>query len=411
MLMTVANILLQLLLLYLIFQYVIGPIIVRFTLTAPDRYSLPRLDQAELLASSPQAMEKHNELLALGFIPGDATNIPMVSALFYAHPHGPLAAILIAKAFVAVVFSQECSGSYLSLSNAPVMGAYPPWRRKIGYHLHTCKDVRELFDNFKRIRSTLALPCSVSADPKALVSMMEGFCNEELYYLVARGFYSSHVSNGKRHVTLKGAFQMVWGVSWPTHRLLLFIEARRARTAARREMKTNVSSLAGFIAVFAIGACALKFFFSWSPEMVFIPAEGYSVSVEVTVPPTGFVGEWIPLSASRRSGPWKQVSYKDVPADTPWFPEVPGLEKEVAGNLSWHTDPENATRFGNPYQDDIPEDYSHRRWMKFSKPGIYKIWGHSAIPTPAESNVAVITIQNRKEGVNTSSIDPNGRTH
>src|SRR5262245_17822730 len=52
-------------------------------------------------------------------------------------------------------------------------------------------------------------------------------------------------------------------------------------------------------------------------EFVFVPAENFSASVEIVAPAEAVTGEWIPLLAKRRSGPWKQV-LAVLPPDEPW---------------------------------------------------------------------------------------------
>jgi hypothetical protein len=62
--------------------------------------------------------------------------------------------------------------------------------------------------------------------------MTEAFHNEELAHLVQTGIFSHCVNNGKRRVTLKGAFVMTWKLAWPSKSILLFLESRRAKAAA-----------------------------------------------------------------------------------------------------------------------------------------------------------------------------------
>ncbi len=217
---------------WLFAQYIIGPIAVRFTLTVPETYVLPRLDYSELLASNTQARGLHDELSRLGFLQGGATRLPNVGAVLYANPgDGSSASLQITKGFVAVAFSQPFQGRYLSLSNAPLPSVYPRWNKKISYILPSCHKVDELWDIYKLIRARLCVP-SARAEPAAGISMTEAFLNEELAHLIETGIFSDRVKNGKHRVTLKGAFVMTWKLAWPSKSILLFIESRRARAAA-----------------------------------------------------------------------------------------------------------------------------------------------------------------------------------
>jgi len=127
------------------------------------------------------------------------------------------------------------------------------------------------------------------------------------------------------------------------------------------------------------------------PEHVYVPADDYAVVVTIEVPKQARVGEWIPLRATRKSGPWKKVKYASVAPDAHWFVEPPPeFEDEVADNLTWLTDPPQAGRFDVP---TMGEAMTHERKVRFSKPGTYKIWGDNAYPTSAKSNVVTIRVR------------------
>jgi hypothetical protein len=127
------------------------------------------------------------------------------------------------------------------------------------------------------------------------------------------------------------------------------------------------------------------------PDYVFIPADEYKLTVEIVVPPRGTVDEWVPLRASRHSGPWKKIPYSQLPPETFWFElPPPASEREVADNLHWVSEPLGAARFDLPQQTDPG---SHQRHVMFSRPGTYRLWGDNAYPTRGKSNVATILIQ------------------
>jgi hypothetical protein len=76
---------------------------------------------------------------------------------------------------------------------------------------------------------------------------------------------------------------------------------------------------------------------------VYVPADDYVISVQIVVPGEARVGEWIPLSAERRSGPWKRVRRAEAPPGFVPFGRPPAAhEAEVADNLDWLTDPPGA---------------------------------------------------------------------
>jgi hypothetical protein len=123
------------------------------------------------------------------------------------------------------------------------------------------------------------------------------------------------------------------------------------------------------------------------PGYVYVPADNYVISVEISVPGEGRVGEWIPLSAQRRSGPWKRVPRAEVPPGlVPFGRPPPQFESEVADNLHWMTEPPGA-RF------DLPPLEGSQRKVRFDNPGTYQIWARNAYPTDAKSNVVSVKIR------------------
>ena len=135
------------------------------------------------------------------------------------------------------------------------------------------------------------------------------------------------------------------------------------------------------LALVALPACSPE------PEFVYVPADNYVISVEIAVPGEARVGEWIPLSAQRRSGPWKRVRRGQAPGGFVPFEAPPApFESEVADNLFWMTEPPGA-RF------DLPDGKDHRRKMQFPKPGTYQVWARSTYPTDAKSNVVSVKVR------------------
>ena len=127
------------------------------------------------------------------------------------------------------------------------------------------------------------------------------------------------------------------------------------------------------------------------PMFVFVPADDYRISVQITVPQDAVVGEWIPLRAERRSGPWKRVRLSEVLPEMPWFSQPPPEhELEVANNLRWLTEPPGAARFDLP--TPAAPTTGERKAM-FAQPGVYRILGLSRYPTDAESNVVTVTVR------------------
>jgi hypothetical protein len=125
----------------------------------------------------------------------------------------------------------------------------------------------------------------------------------------------------------------------------------------------------------------------------FVPGGGYSCTVKISLPKDATVQEWIPLKASRTSGPWIRVRRSDVKDEASAFPkQPPAFEDDVQANLSWFTDPPGAARFDVATLEGVKREPRSRE-VEFSKPGVYRIWAVTAYPTPATSNVETVTIR------------------
>lgn len=124
---------------------------------------------------------------------------------------------------------------------------------------------------------------------------------------------------------------------------------------------------------------------------VFVPGDDFSVSLEIAVQAEAAAGEWITVSAKRRSGPWKRVKHTETPKGGIWFTSRPReLEPEVAENVWWETEPSFSARFGTlPGRGWMP------RTAMFAEPGTYKIWALT-LPGRTKSNVVTVTVRSNK---------------
>lgn len=122
----------------------------------------------------------------------------------------------------------------------------------------------------------------------------------------------------------------------------------------------------------------------------YVRAEGFASIVIISAPATARVGQWVPLKATRRSGPWNLVRQEDVrPEEIALFEPVTA-EAEVAGNLSWTVDPPGSCAFNT---DSVAGLDSGARAVKFDAPGVYKLKGYSAFPLPVYSNEVTIEVK------------------
>lgn len=122
----------------------------------------------------------------------------------------------------------------------------------------------------------------------------------------------------------------------------------------------------------------------------YVPAEGFASIVTILAPSTARVGEWAPLHATRRSGPWNLVRREEVRPEEMNMVDPKILEWGVAGSLSWNVDPPGTAQFNTHH---IPGAHPDARWVVFSEPGIYQLQGFSAYPLPVQSNVITIRVE------------------
>lgn len=138
-------------------------------------------------------------------------------------------------------------------------------------------------------------------------------------------------------------------------------------------------------------ACTIIYMAPPRHGYVFVPDEGFTSVVTISAPETATVGEWIPLHATRRNGPWKQVKAEEAPPHRLPLHDPPVFEPEVASNLSWIVEPAGTARFNLQTGEDTDID-PMTRMMMFSEPGKFRLSAHSAFPLPAVSNVLTIEV-------------------
>ena len=130
---------------------------------------------------------------------------------------------------------------------------------------------------------------------------------------------------------------------------------------------------------------------SWARNgYTYVRAEGFASVVTISVPRIARVGEWVPLHATRRSGPWNPVRWEEVRPDEIKMCEPLIFEREVAGNLSWNVDPPGSARFD---VGDVANTPAGGRSVRFDAPGLYKLQGYSAFPLPVLSNEVTIKVE------------------
>ena len=127
------------------------------------------------------------------------------------------------------------------------------------------------------------------------------------------------------------------------------------------------------------------------PEFVYLRTDSVKVSVMVYAEAQVEVDTWLPLRATRtRTGEWRKVAYREISQDSPWLGYVPpDREDEVAASLRWYVEPKDGAVFDAWAPRPVP---INQRAVKFSKPGVYRLWATSHVPLDAISNTLQIRV-------------------
>lgn len=126
-------------------------------------------------------------------------------------------------------------------------------------------------------------------------------------------------------------------------------------------------------------------------DLVYVAAEDFSVSLEISVQTEAVAGEWLTISAKRRFGPWKQVRRFAVPRREFWYANNPKRSsRKWPRTYGGKRTPPRAARTGT-----LPGCCWLPRTAMFAKPGTYKIW-ILTLPGRTKSNVVTVTVHSPK---------------
>ncbi|RPH54738.1 MAG: hypothetical protein EHM89_18150 [Acidobacteria bacterium] len=145
------------------------------------------------------------------------------------------------------------------------------------------------------------------------------------------------------------------------------------------------------VATFAVSACSPADAPEEAPEFVYLRTDSVKVAVTVHAEAQVHVDKCLPLRATRTTtGEWRKVPYREVAEGTPWLGYVPPeRENEVAGGLRWYVEPTDGVVFDSWAPKPVPID---QRAVKFSKPGVYRLWATSYAPLDATSNTLEVRV-------------------
>ncbi len=136
------------------------------------------------------------------------------------------------KSMTYVEFSQAYSdGSMLDISNADQVNPYPKTAIKIAVRYPEINDPEELFKVFQKLKHSLKNTSNpVPYDEATGFKMVEDYMAMESDDLVSKGYCNEKVDEeGKRSLTLKGAYLITWKSVFPGNKFMNWSNASYAR--------------------------------------------------------------------------------------------------------------------------------------------------------------------------------------
>ena len=221
---------------------VISPLIIFRAQKLPARVQFSAVDENGFLrARSERFNDLDTQMRGLGFnyigssmLP-DTHNIAYFS--LYSNEVDGTTGMLITMenklgSFTYAEFSQLYSdGTMLDVSNASVVSAYPRMPLKIAARFPNINDLDQLYAILSRIRASAnntAAP--VGSEPEIGFSKVEEFIARESDDLVRLGYLKSDIdAEGKRRLTLKGAFLITWRSIFPGRRIFDALDRSHSR--------------------------------------------------------------------------------------------------------------------------------------------------------------------------------------
>jgi len=136
------------------------------------------------------------------------------------------------KSITYVEFTQVYSdGSMLDISNANQVSPYPQTDFKISLRYPEVQDPKNLYDILKKVKNSLKTSFKpIAYDKMTGFKMIEDFMAKESDDLVRKGYCKEAIDDeGKRSLTLKGAYLITWKSIFPGSIFMNWSNASYAR--------------------------------------------------------------------------------------------------------------------------------------------------------------------------------------
>jgi hypothetical protein len=211
---------------WLAWQHLVAPLAVYVSHRAHCEVELPDMPVERYLAELGEvARPVHDELLAIGFSPVVAGSLHMSSSdtrfAVYQKPGEPACANLMIGRNVfgektALEFTLGAAdGTNLGVLDSPIPSVYPAWPRKRTYRVMGVPGAASLYAVLGRLRARH--PGFVPGIPPSdrLLELARDFMQAETRHMVSIGFLKRDCDRRGRGLTLRGAYQASWKLTWP----------------------------------------------------------------------------------------------------------------------------------------------------------------------------------------------------
>ncbi|MBL1261384.1 MAG: hypothetical protein COB33_012735 [Thiotrichaceae bacterium] len=208
--------------------YIAVPLWIYRVQKLPARVSFEAVDEKEFLSDQSDKFKAlDNEFKEIGFeYIGSSTLLDTNNSTYfslYSNAKGNTTAMLVsmrsaAGSFTYVGFSQlYAGGTMLDVSNSPAVPMYPKMGIKISARFPRVFEVEKLYRIFLKLKSSLKNSSpSIAYKREDGFKKVEAFIAKESDELVALGYCKEAIDfEGKRNLTLKGAFAFTWKNVFP----------------------------------------------------------------------------------------------------------------------------------------------------------------------------------------------------
>ncbi len=211
----------------LILLYLLAPLLIKKLQKLPARIKFEPHDEKEfLLSRDDEFHELASQVRTLGFsyIGSSFMEDSHTETNFslFSNEEDKTTAMVVSmvsdvKSITYIEFTQIYkNGSMLDVSNAQEVPVYPKMDLKMAVRYSEIKDPEELYKIFKKIKKSLKNADEpVTYEKKAGFSTVEEFMAKESDMLVIFGYCDPYIDDGKRALTMKGAYLLTWKSLFP----------------------------------------------------------------------------------------------------------------------------------------------------------------------------------------------------